>query len=251
VDLQNPTENLPRVRPWKSLTWPNRISIIRLLAIAPFILLLSYQGQWPPARHLALALYAAMGVSDWLDGVLARRLDCRTRLGAILDPIADKTLIISAAVLLATPWAAVPGHRLPVWVTVAIVGKDLWVIVGFMVIYLVTDRFLARPSKAGKYATACQLVMVVAVLAAPDVNDLTGTSAGTIAARVMHWVVLAISLIAVISYGRLGLVFLATEQKPLDSHHPPLRDKVVSEIDGQSARAGEHPAPQADTKDDA
>jgi cardiolipin synthase len=203
------------IHAWASLNWPNRISIMRLLLVPPFIIMLMKQPNWPAARYVALGIFIIMALSDFLDGLLARRLNARTRLGAILDPLADKVLIICAAVLLSLPATAPPGVNLSDWIVVFIVGKDLWVIVGFVVIYLVTDRFRVRPSRAGKVCTAGQLIMVVSILLAPDINHLRG-GLGTEIAGALSWLVAVLCVMAVLSYTRMGLVFVAKEGKPLD-----------------------------------
>lgn len=213
--------NSSAVKPWASLSWPNRISILRLLLVAPFIVLVMNQQapDWPGARYGALAIFILMAFSDLADGVLARRLHAKTRLGAILDPLADKVLVICAAVLLSIPESAVPGAQLSNWVVVAIVGKDLWVIVGFLVIYLVTDRLRAHPTLSGKACTFGQLVMVGLTLIAPDLNRLIG-SLGSYLAAGASWIVTGLCVLAGISYTRLGLSFIASEQKPLeDANH--------------------------------
>ena len=204
-------------KPWASLNWPNRISVMRLLMVAPFVVVLLNLRDWPEGRYAALVIMLTMAISDFLDGMLARRLDARTRLGAILDPLADKVLIICASVMLAMDATSVPEAKLPSWIVVAIVGKDLWVIIGFIVVYLVTDRFRVRPCLAGKACTACQLAMVVLVLIAPDVNRLGGR-AGTILVTVSAWVVAAMCIASVISYTRMGLEFVAGQDKPLDTN---------------------------------
>jgi cardiolipin synthase (CMP-forming) len=210
------------LRPWRALNWPNRISLLRLLLVGPFILLLLNQNdpQCHWARHAALAIFAVMAVSDFLDGTMARRMNICTRLGAILDPLADKVLIICSVVLLAISESAVPGMLLPNWVVVAVVGKDLYVIVGFLVVYLVTDRFRVRPTPSGKICTLGQLVMVLAVLAGPDLNNLAA-GAGTWLVGICCWAVAALAVLAVVSYTRQGLVFISEGQKPLDGHNPP------------------------------
>jgi len=207
--------NIGAIRPWKSLNWPNRISLIRLLLVAPLVILIMNHHSLPWARHVALGILAVMAASDFLDGLLARRLNLRTRLGAILDPLADKVLIICSVVLLSLPDFAVKDLQLPNWVVVAVVGKDLWVITGFVVIFLVTDRFRVRPTIAGKACTGGQQAMVISVLAAPDLNILGG-HVGNWIALVMIWVVLGLCIMAVISYTRLGLSFIVQEQKPLE-----------------------------------
>src|ERR1035437_4528000 len=213
--------NLAVTKPWRTLNWPNRISLMRLLLVAPFIVLVMNQNRagWEWARWAALGIFVVMAFSDFLDGMLARRLHQKTRLGAILDPLADKVLIICSAVLLSLPDSAVYDHGvelgLPNWVVVAIVGKDLYVIAGFVVIYLVTDRFRVRPTIAGKACTFGQLVTVVAVLAAPDLNRLAG-GVGTWTAVGCWWIATALVVLAIISYTRMRLSFVAEGQKPLD-----------------------------------
>jgi len=203
-------------KPWASLSWPNRISLLRLLLVAPFIVLIMNQGAWgSAARYGAVAIFVSMAFSDVVDGILARRLNEKTRLGAILDPLADKVLIICSVVLLSLSDSAVGGAEIGNWVVVVIVGKDLWVIVGFIVIYLVTDRLRVRPTMAGKVATFGQLLMVGFVLIAPDLNRL-GWQVGSRIATAMGWAAAGLSAVAVVSYTRLGLRFVAEEEKPLD-----------------------------------
>jgi len=205
-------------KPWKALSWPNRISLLRLLLVGPFIVLLLNQPAWPRARHAALAIFLVMAFSDMADGMLARRLNQKSRLGAILDPLADKTLIVSAVFLLSARSLAPAGAAdltLPNWVVVAVVGKDLWIVVGCLVIYLVTDRLRVLPTRAGKLCTAGQLVMVGYALVAPDAEKLAA-GAGFWGVQGASAAVAALSIAAIISYTRLGLSFVAAEAKPLD-----------------------------------
>jgi len=210
--------NPSHAKAWASLSWPNRISILRLLLVAPFIVLLMNQRapDWPGARYGALAIFILMAVSDLIDGLLARRLHAKTRLGAILDPLADKVLVICSAVLLSIPRSAIPGAQLSNWVVVAIVGKDLWVIIGCVVVYLVTDRLRVQPTFSGKTCTFGQLIMVGLTLIAPDLNRLVGSLGSGLAAAV-SWIIAGMCVWAVISYTRLGLSFIAAEQKPLEN----------------------------------
>lgn len=202
---------------WKSLNWPNRISLLRLLLVGPFVVLLLNQGDWPWARHAALGIFLVMAVSDMLDGLLARRLNARTRLGAILDPLADKTLIIWAVVLLSTRGVGAGGLLLPNWVVVAVVGKDLWVIAGTIVVYLVTDRLRVQPTLAGKACTFGQLILVGYALLAPDLDRLA-EGLGRRGVLAASWAVAALSVLAIISYTRLGLAFTLAEGKPLEDN---------------------------------
>jgi len=200
---------------WRTLNWPNRISLLRLLLVPCFLLLLMQQDQWPWARHAALGVLIVIDASDFLDGLLARRLNLQTRLGAILDPLADKVLIISASLALTLPATAVAGARLPGYVVVAVVGKDLWVIGGFVIVHMVTGQFRVHPTRWGKALTFAQIVMVLAVLLSPDLDRLANGLGGSLA-RAMEWIVTAFCLAAIISYTRLGLSFVHEGQQPLD-----------------------------------
>jgi CDP-diacylglycerol--glycerol-3-phosphate 3-phosphatidyltransferase len=211
--------NAEKIKLWQALSWPNRISILRLLLVAPFLALLLHQREYPSARYWALGIFLVMATSDGIDGALARRLNAKTRLGALLDPLADKVLIICAVVLLSLPRSSVEGARLHDLVVVAVVGKDLWVIVGFLVIYLVTDKVRIQPTLVGKACTLGQSMLVASVLLAPEFNRL-GSSAGTWIAAVMGWIVAGLCLLAGIGYTRLGLAFLVQDEKPLDESKP-------------------------------
>ncbi len=213
--------NQQTAKPWRSLNWPNRISILRLLLVAPFVVLLLNQHDpgWWWSRHAALGIFVVMAVSDFLDGQLARKLHLKTRLGALLDPLADKVLIICSVVLLSM-YDYSPGRdfTLPNWVVVAVVGKDLWVVLGTIVVYFVTDRLRIHPTLPGKLATLVQLSAVILVLLAPDIDGvLPGWGKPTV--LTMSVLVVASAAAAVISYTRLGLSFIAREQKPLEDAH--------------------------------
>jgi cardiolipin synthase len=205
----------PRI--WRALNWPNRISLLRLLLVPPFIVLLLNQREIEGARYAALGVFVVMGVSDAIDGLLARRLRQRSRLGAILDPLADKVLIVCAVILLALETSAVPGHEVPNWVVVAVVGKDLWVVLGFLVVYLSTERMRVSPTVFGKMSTFGQIVMVSTVLLAPDL-DRIGYNVGGILATIVEIAVVGLCVLAVVSYTRKGLHYMTEEGKPLDEH---------------------------------
>ena len=195
-------------RPWAYLSWPNRITLLRLALVAPFFVLMQHHQARPDYRYLALVIFMFMALSDLADGFLARRLDRKTHLGALLDALADKTLIICAAVLLSLPHSAVRDTRLPDWVVVVIVGKDLWVMVGFVLVFLLTGRVRISPSVTGKLCTCAQLVMVASVLLSPELNML-GRQAGSRLALGLWWTVAALCVVSVISYTRMGVSFMA------------------------------------------
>lgn len=194
--------------PGPYLTWPNVLSLLRLLLVPPFVVLMLNQQEQGVYRHVALGIFLLMGFSDFIDGCLARKYQLTSRLGAILDPIADKALIICSAVLLNLPYSCVPNARLPNWVVVAIVGKDLWVIVGFVIMFLLTGGLHVRPTIFGKISTVGQIAMVAAVLLSPDLNSLGG-QAGLKLAKLLWSLVTLLCVLAIFSYTRLGYLIIA------------------------------------------
>jgi CDP-diacylglycerol--glycerol-3-phosphate 3-phosphatidyltransferase len=185
---------------------PNTITIARILLVAPFVIcLLNLQDPgWPWARPAALALFAAMAISDVADGQLARRRNQVTSLGKFLDPVADKLLVTCAVILLGMPTIGVPGFILPNWVVVLAVGKDLIVVIGFLLIYLAVGRIFISPSLPGKACTVCQLILVVAVLLGPNLPGVarylpTG----------LWWIASGLAGVAAINYVRIGQRYVA------------------------------------------
>jgi len=156
------------------LTWPNRISIARILLVVPLVVCLLNLGDWPPARRWALGLFCLLTFGDALDGYLARRLRQETPLGRFLDPLADKLMLTCSVVLLAIPQTAVPQAPLPNWVPVLAIGKDILVVLGFALVYATTGRFFVCPRPLGKACTLVQSVMIAAVLLAPDLPGAFG-----------------------------------------------------------------------------
>ncbi len=152
----------------------NQITIVRILLIAPFVITLlkiNDPGQGKMMRYLALTIFIVMAVSDLIDGYLARKKNMATKLGSFLDPLADKLMMTCAVILLASQTAGVEGFRLPIGVVVLIIGKDLFLLIGFVISYLVTFQVKITPAKIGKYAVVFQSSMVVGILIAPEVSQ--------------------------------------------------------------------------------
>jgi len=158
----------------KWLNWPNRFTIARILFVAPLVICLLNVESWGIARHAALALFCAVSLTDALDGYLARRLGEETALGRFLDPVADKLLITSCVILLATGQAEAAGVAIPNWVPVIAIGKDLLVTLGFGLVYLTTGRYFIEPRVLGKSCTLLQLLMIAVVLVSPDLPSWLG-----------------------------------------------------------------------------
>ena len=128
---------------------PNLISVLRLLLV-PWFAMLLLERQF----DLALILFIVMGISDALDGFLARCLKATSALGAGLDPLADKVMLIAAFVML--------GHleMLPVWLVTLVVGRDVLVVGGTLLNYLLHPGRKTAVLKVGKINTFVQIVTV-------------------------------------------------------------------------------------------
>lgn len=187
------------------LNWPNRITIVRIALIAPLVIgLMNVNSDWNAMRHATLGLFCLMALSDALDGLLARRLGQETPLGRFLDPLGDKLLVTCAVIILALPDTAVPGARLPSWVPVIAIGKDILVVAGFTLVRLTTGKVFIQPRLWGKLTTLLQLLMIATVLITPDLP------AGLRLAAPVLWCAASVAaVIATVDYLRIGNRFAA------------------------------------------
>ena len=140
------------------LTAANQLTLLRMLLIPLFVILVLY-------GHLgwALTVFATAGITDGLDGLIARRSGQRTTLGAWLDPMADKLLLVTTFVVLALPGLNLE-NRLPVWLTVCIISRDVVIILTVAIVNLAIGRRTFRPSIFGKTATATYIMTAVAAM---------------------------------------------------------------------------------------
>jgi cardiolipin synthase len=134
----------------------NWLTLLRILLIPVFVTLLVYQQ-----RGLALAVFLAAALTDSLDGWVARQRGSQSRLGAFLDPLADKLLLISSFVTLT--WL----RALPFWIAAVVISRDVILMVGALAIHMAGGRVTPRPSRVGKLATFFQIVTVLVGLVAP------------------------------------------------------------------------------------
>jgi len=147
----------------KIVTIPNLLTFLRMALIPLFASLLVYgHSDW------ALAVFIIAGVSDGIDGFVARRFNQESELGTILDPIADKLLMTTAFVILTLPNIFPPTRHLPVpfWVTAAVIGRDVLIIAVAAAIFIITDFRGFKPSKLGKLSTLVQVCGVGLILLA-------------------------------------------------------------------------------------
>lgn len=137
------------------LTAPNQITLLRLIFI-PFVIIMVLDGNWP----WALGLLIAAGLSDALDGVLARALHQQTLLGQYLDPIADKLLLSSLFLVLSVT------KKIPWKYTVLVFSRDVCIVATAVVLYATVGFRDFRPSIFGKINTLCQISAVFFVVLA-------------------------------------------------------------------------------------
>jgi len=202
------------------LNWANRITIIRILLIVPFVacMLKINDAVLTPAtqdliRYIAILIFATMAFSDVLDGYWARRKKQTTKLGSFLDPTADKLLMTCACLLLASQRAHVGVFRLPPTVVVLIIGKDLFLLIGFLIIYFITSQVRIAPALIGKIATTLQLSMVAAILLAPE---FAGIIPGWIwFLRVLWWSAAGTAILATLIYIRSGSLYIEQYEQGL------------------------------------
>ncbi|HEY2124568.1 MAG TPA: CDP-diacylglycerol--glycerol-3-phosphate 3-phosphatidyltransferase [Chthoniobacterales bacterium] len=156
------------------MTTANKITIVRIALIPAFVLMAIYYGQSIAAgdpqewqRFTAIAIFLVAAVSDGLDGYVARRYNQRSALGVILDPIADKGLLLSAIITLSiSNWnESGPNYgRFPLWFPVLVITRDVVILVGSIVLHLLNGRVELRPSWTGKVATVLQMAAIAWVM---------------------------------------------------------------------------------------
>lgn len=152
---------------------PNALSILRILSVPVFIWSI-FKG------HLEVAfwLFLAAGISDGLDGYIAKRFEMQTELGAFLDPIADKLLLVSAFISLTMV------DLIPLWLTLIVVSRDILIVAGALLYQVLTGHLEMEPLAVSKVNTVLQIFLVLAVLALEDYGlmaELIGPASWTVA----------------------------------------------------------------------
>jgi len=204
-------KNEPSVKPLPHLTLATRVTLVRILGIPVFILLMTYynlslQSRQPvdSYRIASLILFAVIALTDALDGYLARSRGEITPLGKILDPLADKLLLLSAVIVMTRPALAAMHAQLPIWFTLIIISRDALILLGVLVVHHIVGRFEIRPRLCGKIATFLQMVTVVWLLAAVRSPHL-----------VFIWIAGMAAFFTTIS----GLQYLFDGLRQLEIHH--------------------------------
>ena len=175
------------------LNVPNFLTLLRICAIPVFLILLGDQ------RYAeALAVFVGAGVTDALDGAIARMMHTKTTLGAYLDPAADKLLLLSAFISLAFM------NEVPRWLTVVVITRDVVVVLGYFLLFTMTQETMeVRPTLSGKLSTFFQLGSVAVVL----IGLVWPNSVPHMVDQVFFYAAAALTTLAGIQYVHRGLVW--------------------------------------------
>jgi CDP-diacylglycerol--glycerol-3-phosphate 3-phosphatidyltransferase len=156
------------------MTTANKITVVRILMIPVFVTLAIYYGEsiqegnpqdW--MRFMAITVFLLAALSDGLDGYVARRYNQRSSLGVILDPIADKGLLLSGIITLSiSNWSQVDPHygKFPAWFPVLVITRDVVILIGSAVLHILNGTVRVRPSWTGKVATVLQMAAIAWVM---------------------------------------------------------------------------------------
>jgi cardiolipin synthase len=165
------------------LNLPNTLTITRIVIIPLFITAVIYRRY-----DYALYLFIIAALTDTLDGLIARLTNQKTALGTFLDPLADKFLLVTSFIIFSI------NDWLPTWLTITVISRDLIVIIGWVLIYLITHTSKVEPTITGKAAIAMQLIVLCYVLlkinfpVLPDIDML------------LMWVTAAITILSGLHY---------------------------------------------------
>ncbi len=174
---------------------PNLITVFRILLVPFFFTeLLSYRTGLEHHRWTALALFIIASLTDALDGFIARVTEGQTELGRLLDPLADKLLLLSAYIGIL--WVDTLPYRPPLWITVSVVFRDFLIVAGMIVIYFINRTLSIRPNLLGKLTTVAQMSALVLILLKSEFAPL-------------GWnVMAALTIISCLAYIRRGIQLL-------------------------------------------
>lgn len=178
------------------LTAPNILSLLRILLVPVFLVMVFQQK----AVH-ALVVFLLAGSTDFFDGLTARIWHQKTKIGAFLDPIADKLLATSAFIVLTFPTLSIP-NVIPLWLTVAVIARDIVIVSGVFFLYIAKNQRDISPTMPGKATIFSQLVVIILIL----FFNAIGTSLPYL--RLIFQLTLIITLFSGIHYVYVGIRML-------------------------------------------
>ncbi len=164
------------------LTTANKITIARIIMVPLFVLsLIEYTASGRDGfRWLAIGVFFLAAVGDGVDGWVARRFNQRTEMGALLDPLADKLLLVLGLVVLSLDHGA-RLDRVPLWLTITVLARDVMLLVLLVLVNYLVGRGTVRPHLVGKLATVLQMTCVLWALLRLDAGALYWWAAGAAA----------------------------------------------------------------------
>ena len=170
------------------LTLANQLTILRIMLIPVFVLLVvyGYLG-W------ALIVFLTAGITDALDGLIARRAGQRTALGAWLDPMADKLLLVTTFVVLTLPVVPLTNH-IPLWLTVLVISRDVVIVGVVAIVNLAAGPRTFKPSMLGKLATATFILTSIVIM------YFNYRREQSLIVDLLIWLSLAVTLVSAIDY---------------------------------------------------
>jgi cardiolipin synthase len=176
---------------------PNLLTIVRIL-LTPFFVILLLKDLF----GVALAIFAIAGISDALDGFIARYYNQRTALGAYLDPIADKILLSSAFIGLAV-LKIIPG-----WLTVIVISRDVLICIGIAVFTITEKTYKVSPSLVSKCTTTAQITTIIVTLLNINVSGLI------MLREIFYWATAGLTIISGFHYIYIGMNILQNHSDP-------------------------------------
>jgi len=187
-----------------ALTFANKLTIGRILLVPFFIsTVLYYSVQKDYLRFIALGIFLVAVITDFFDGYIARTRHQKTMAGAILDPVADKILLISAFICLYKVSVLFDVVRFPIWLVVAVISREVILLLGAMIIYLVHGQFNVEPTVWGKMTTFFQIMCIIGILTQLDFS-------------ILFWYgTLAVTTISCVDYIRIGIKILNRESQAI------------------------------------
>jgi len=174
---------------------PNTLTLARLLMTPLFVILLLREN-----LIMALVVFSLAGISDGLDGFIARWFDQKTHVGAYLDPVADKVLLVSAFLCLAL------RGILPEWLMVIVLSRDVLIVIGIAIFSLTEKPYRIRPSVVSKFTTVAQFMVVVVSLLASSLLPGFGALQSPLV-----WVTGALTVVSGFHYVYVGIQILQQE----------------------------------------
>jgi cardiolipin synthase len=225
------------------MTTANKITLGRIALIPFFVVFALYYGRSVAAgvpeewlRWMAVGAFGFAAATDGVDGFIARRYGQRTDLGAVLDPIADKGLLLAAIVTLSfSRWA----YELPIWFTVVVISRDIIVMMGAVGLMLLQGKVAVRPTWAGKAATCFQMGTLVAVMLQVEITRQSVVLGGRVMPLVwLDLPVVVAALLTVVSgveYSTRAMVQLHSRGWGQPGGGAPA---AVAEVEGQDPSSG-------------